>query len=107
VRREKNTIGDSRFSAPQYEEDIGYTAKILYRHDFDEASLTGGYDLYSGKQNVKEFASDDLDLVGSFDVYKNELTINAYFLQYQAEATDKISVTAGARFENIKVTQFF
>jgi len=103
VRREKNTIGDSRFSAPQYEEDIGYTAKILYRHDFDEASLTGGYDLYSGKQNVKEFASDDLDLVGSFDVYKNELTINAYFLQYQAEATDKISVTAGARFENIKV----
>jgi len=103
VRREKNTVGDSRFSAPQDEEDIGYNAKILYRHDFNEANLIGGYDLYSGKQNVKEYDSDDLALTGDFDFYTNELTINAYFIQYQNEVTDKLIITAGARYEDIDV----
>lgn len=103
VRREKNTIGDSRFSDPQDEEDIGYNAKILYRHDFNEANLIGGYDLYSGKQKVKEYGSDDLALTGSFDFYTNELTINAYFIQYQKEVTDKLIITAGARYEDIYV----
>lgn len=103
VRREKNTIGASRFSGPQDEEDIAYNAKILYRHDFNEANLIGGYDLYDGKQDVKQYDRDDLDLAGEFTPFTNELKINAYFLQYQIEATDKITITAGARYEDIDV----
>lgn len=103
VRREKNTIGASRFRGPQNEEDIGYNVKLLYRHDFNQSNLIGGYDLYDGEQDVKQYKRNDLELAGAFSAYVNELKIQAYFMQYQFEASDKLTITAGARYENIDV----
>jgi len=104
VRREKNTIGASRFRGPQDEEDIGYNVKLVYRHDFEQSNLIGGYDVYDGEQDVKQYARNDITLSGNFTPFINQLNIQAYFLQYQLEATDKLTLTAGARYENIDVT---
>lgn len=103
VRREKNTIGASRFRGPQNEEDIGYNVKLLYRHDFEQSNLIGGYDLYDGEQDVKQYARNDIALIGAFDAFIYEFKTQAYFMQYQVEASDKLTVTAGARYEDIDV----
>lgn len=96
VRREKDTVGESRFSGPQNENDLGYSAKIMYRYDFDNASFILGYDGYRGEQDVKE-------LTDELNTYTNDLKIDAYFSQYQFNANERLMLTAGLRYENIEL----
>ncbi|MBT0586269.1 TonB-dependent receptor family protein [Alteromonas oceanisediminis] len=102
VRREKDTVGASRFRGPQDENDLAYSAKIQYRHDFTTSNLISGYERYDGEQDVKQYARNDLGLQGTFDTFTNQLTIDALYLQYQKELTDTIIITAGARYEDIQ-----
>lgn len=104
VRREKDTTGESRFSGPQDENDVGYSSKLIYRHDFDSASLIFGYNGYMGEQYVKQFARGDSMLTGDFEASTNNLDINSYFGQYQVNLTDKLVLTAGLRYENIDLS---
>lgn len=101
VRREKDTIGESRFRGPQDENDLAYNAKALYRHDFDSSNFTLGYDWYHGEQDTKQFARGDSALSGDFNQFENELEINAYYAQYQVDASDRMTLTVGGRYENI------
>ncbi|MBO1254392.1 TonB-dependent receptor [Alteromonas sp. 5E99-2] len=102
VRREKDTIGASRFSGPQDENDLSYNVRVQYRHDFNTANIIGGYELYDGEQDVRQFGRNDFDLEGDFDTFLNELQINAYFVQVQNEFADGFEVTAGLRHEDIE-----
>jgi outer membrane receptor protein involved in Fe transport len=101
VRREKDTVGESRFRGPQNENDLGYSAKIMYLHDIDNASFIVGYDGYRGEQDVNQYARGDSELTGQFDAYINHLDIDAYFTQYQFSPGDNLMLTAGLRYENI------
>lgn len=103
VRREKDTIGASRFRGPQDENDRGITAKLSYRHDLDHGSVIGGFDRYDGKQDTRQYERNDLALSGPFVAFENELEINAYFAQYQLDATERLRLTLGARYENIQL----
>lgn len=104
VRREKDTIGESRFRGPQDENDLGYSAKVMYRHDLDNASFIVGYDSYRGEQDVEQYARGDSELQGEFDAYINDLEIDAYFSQYQFNANEKLMLTAGIRNEDITLS---
>ncbi|MCF2948767.1 TonB-dependent receptor [Paraglaciecola aquimarina] len=104
VRREKDTIGESRFSGPQDENDLAYNGKLMYRHDLDSADIVVGLDRYDSSQNVKQYARGDASLSGTFTPYTNELSVNAYFGQYQIHATEQITLTAGLRHEDIKLS---
>ena len=101
VRREKDTVGESRFRGPQDENDLGYSAKIMYLHDIDNGSFIVGYDGYRGEQDVNQYARGDSELTGQFDAYINNLDIDAYFTQYQLSPNDNLMLTAGLRYENI------
>ena len=52
VRREKETVGESRFRDPQDENDLGYSSQLMYRHDFNQANLIVGYNGYHGEQHT-------------------------------------------------------
>ena len=104
VFREKDTIGESRFRGPQDENDIGYSAKVMYRYDLDKANFIAGYDGYRGEQDVKQYARGDSELLGQFDAYINDLEINAYFSQYQFNASEKLMLSAGLRYEHIELS---
>lgn len=104
VRREKDTVGESRFRGPQDESDLAYSGKLMYRHDLDDSNIIVGVDYYDGTQDVKQYERGDPNLTGTFETFENQLTINAYFGQYQIQATDKIAVTAGLRHEDIKLS---
>lgn len=103
VRREKDTIGSSRFRGPQDENDLGYSGKAVYRHDFDNFNLVGGYEFYDGTQDVKQYKRKDIQRVGNFIAYENTLTIQAYFLQYQVEPVEDVTFTLGGRYEDIQL----
>lgn len=101
LQRIKDTIGLSRFSGPQDENDEALNVKADYRHDLSFGSLTVGIDRYSGDVDTDEFGRSDLTLSGPFISFNNQLDINAYFAQYHANITENLSVTAGARYEDI------
>ena len=105
VRREKDTIGDSRFGDPSDENDLAYSAKILYQHDFNKANVIGGFDTYHGEQNIAEYGENDITLSGNIvSQFEQELTIEAYFLQYQINPTANLVFTAGLRYEDITLS---
>lgn len=104
VRREKDSIGASRFRGPQDENDLAYSTRLSYRHDLSSGSLVAGYDGYDGTQDTKQYARNDLDLVGDFVAFENELSIDAYFIQFEREVADNLRLTAGVRHENIDVS---
>ena len=104
LQREKDTIGLSRFRGPQDEYDVGQSLKFTYRHDLDFGHLISGYELYDSEQETKRYARSDLELQGAYTEFKNELTIDAYFLQYHAEVFEALTLTAGARYEDIELT---
>lgn len=104
VRREKDTIGASRFRGPQDENDLGYSLKASYRHEFNNFHLLGGYELYDGEQDTKRYGRDDINLQGTFTKFQNELNIDAYFMQYHHELTADLTLTAGVRYEDIELS---
>lgn len=104
VRREKDTVGQSRFRGPQDENDLAYSGKLTYKHELDDSSVIVGTDYYAGTEDVKQFERNDSDLTGAFTPYENDLTVQAYFAQYQVQATDKLTLTAGLRHEDIEIS---
>ena len=101
VRREKDTVGQSRFRGPQDENDLGYSSKLMYRHDFSHSNVIIGYNGYHSEQDTDRYARGDSDLTGAFESGLYHLNINAYFAQYRVNATDNLVLTAGLRHENI------
>ena len=91
VRREKDTIGLSRFRGPQDENDVGYSAKLMYMDQFVSGAWVLGYDGYFGTQDTKQFGRTDVDLQGDFTQFENTLDINALFAQYNVELIDKLT----------------
>lgn len=104
--REKDTIGTSRFSGPQNENDEGINTKILYRYDFDNSNLITGFENYTGKQHTLQYARNDDALSGPFDTIDSELDINAYFAQYEFRPAQRLDITLGVRHENIDIKSF-
>jgi outer membrane receptor protein involved in Fe transport len=104
--REKDTIGTSRFSGPQNENDEGINTKVLYRYDFDNSNLITGFENYTGKQHTLQYARNDGALSGPFDTIDSELDINAYFAQYEFRPAQRLGITLGVRHENIDIKSF-
>ncbi len=107
VLREKDTSGDSRFGDPSEENDLAHSAKASYQHDFDDSNIIVGFDTYRSTNDVIEYEGYDEEIhkvTGDIIAeYSEDLTIDAYFLQYHVNATDKLTVTAGLRYEDITV----
>lgn len=104
VYREKDTIGLSRFRGPQDENDKGYNAKLQYTQHWLNWKVIGGYDLYHGVQDTKQFDRRDLTLSGDFLQFENRLTIHALYLQSEFEASRRLTLSAGARYEDIRLS---
>lgn len=103
VRREKDTIGASRFRGPQDENDVGYGAKLMYLNDVASGALVVGYEGYFGTQDTKQFGRTDFDLEGEFTQFENELDINALFAQYSFDVVEGLNVSTGLRYEDIQL----
>jgi outer membrane receptor protein involved in Fe transport len=101
VRREKETVGESRFRGPQDENDLGYSSKSMYRHDFNQSNIIVGYNGYHGEKHTDQYERGDTDLSGSFRHSIYNLNINAYFAQYRLNASDDMILTGGLRYEKI------
>jgi outer membrane receptor protein involved in Fe transport len=104
VRREKDTLGASRFRGPQDENDLAHIAKITYHHNADWADWTVGFSRYDGEQNIKQFGRQDLELTGPFTPITQSLLLDAYFAQYQLEAAQDLAIILGARYEDISLS---
>lgn len=103
VGREKNTIGLSRFRGPQDENDNANSSKFTYRYDFDVSNFILGFETYNGEQNTDQYDRNDEDLNGAFIHFDNHLDIRAYFAQYQVSPIQRLTVTAGVRYEDIQL----
>ena len=103
VVREKDTIGLSRFRGPQDENDFGFNSKLIYRYDFDSSNLITGFETYNGKQDIKQFGRRDVELSGAFEQYEDQRNIYAAFTQYEVQATDHLTLSAGVRYEDVQV----
>jgi outer membrane receptor protein involved in Fe transport len=101
VQRDKSTIGLSRFRGPQDESDDAININANYRHDLEKGSLIIGIDTYRGDVNTKAFGRRDTQLQGPFRKFNTQLDINAYFAQTQLELLNKLTLTAGLRYEDI------
>ncbi len=104
LNRVKNTIGLSRFRGPQDEEDEALNINANYRHDLDNGSLTIGFDRYSGDVDTDAFGRRDTTLSGPFTEFTTQLDIDAYFAQYQTNLSEDLTLTAGLRYEDIKIS---
>ncbi|MGH1427224.1 MAG: TonB-dependent receptor family protein [Arenicella sp.] len=104
VIREKDTVGVSRFGGPEDENDVGVSTKLVYRYDFDDSNVITGFETYNGQQDIKAFGRDDIALSGAFDAFENTRDIYAVFAQYEARATDRLTLSAGVRYEDITST---
>ncbi len=104
VRREKDTVGASRFRGPQDENDIGYSAKLQYRHTLNKGNIIGGYQSYNGTQDTRQYDRSDIDLAGEFVEFTNTLGIHAYYLQYQYDPNERLTLTLGGRHEDITLS---
>ncbi len=98
VYREKDTEGISRFRGEQEENDVGISSKFLYRHDFSVSNVITGFETYNGEQDT------DRLLRGTLASIDSSLDINAYFIQYEADVTQKFGITMGARYEDINIS---
>jgi len=107
VRREKDTIGLSRFRGPQDENDVGYSVRLLYSQALQSDNLAFGYERYDGEQDTQQFARDDVNLTGEFTAFENDLTINAYFGQYVLNPVEPLSISLGVRHERIELASTF
>jgi len=105
VYREKDTIGLSRFRGPQDENDQGISSKLLYRYDFDQANIIGGFETYNGEQFTRQFDRNDTNLSGASTRIEGSRRINAYFLQYELAATEQLGISLGVRHERVTVRQ--
>ena len=103
VRREKDTVGASRFRGPQDENDLAYNGKLSYNHHLELGQIILGYEGYDGEQDTKQYGRSDLELTGPFTTFENTLAIDAYFLQFNHDITAALSLSAGLRYEDIEV----
>ncbi len=104
LNRVKDTIGLSRFSGPEDEADDAVNINANYRHDLTNGSITIGVDTYRGDVDTKSFGRDDIELAGSFTQFNSQLDIDAYFAQYQTELSKDLTLTAGVRYEDIRLS---
>ncbi len=104
LRREKDTIGLSRFRGPQDENDEALNINASYRHSLEKGSLIVGVDTYRGEVATNAFARSDINLSGSFTRFNTALDIDAYYAQYQTTVTENVTLTAGLRYEDIKLS---
>ncbi len=104
ARREKETNGVSRFRGPQDENDLGYTARVVYFLPLDSSGITLGTDIYAGDIKTKQYDRKDLNFAGDYTEYSSSLNINAYFAQYQIELMTHLNLIAGLRYEDINIT---
>lgn len=104
LNRVKDTIGLSRFSGPEDEADDAVNINANYRHDLTNGSITIGVDTYRGNVDTKSFGRDDIELAGPFTQFNTQLDIDAYFAQYQTELSKDLTLTAGVRYEDIRLS---
>lgn len=104
LNRVKDTIGLSRFSGPEDEADDAVNINANYRHDLTNGSITIGVDTYRGDVDTKSFGRDDIELAGPFTQFNSQLDIDAYFAQYQTELSKDLTLTAGVRYEDIRLS---
>ena len=101
LQRTQSSIGESRFSGPQDSEDVGTSSTLKYSHSLSNGSIIIGFDQYTGEVDTKQFGRGDAELAGEFTRFQTELTIDAYFAQYQVDLIDDLTMTAGLRYEDI------
>ena len=104
LRRKKESVGLSRFRGPQDSVDDALNVNAKYRHDLEQGSLIVGFDTYRGDVDTQAFGRRDLELSGPFTEFSTVLDIDAYFIQYQRELSQNLTLTAGARYEGITVS---
>lgn len=104
LKRTKETIGLSRFRGPQDSIDDAVNAKIRFRHVLERSSIVVGVDSYRGDVDTKQFDRNDTNLLGTFSQFNTQLDIDAYYGQYQVDITTQLSVIAGLRHEEIRLS---
>ena len=104
LNRVKDTIGLSRFRGPQDETDDALNINANYRHDLNNGSFTIGVDTYRGDVSTNAFGRQDITLTGPFTQFNNQLDIDAYYAQYRTELVQGLTLTAGVRYEGIRLS---
>ena len=102
VVREKDIVGVTRFGGPQDTSDRGYQGRFVYKYDWDHSNIVAGFDAYQGKEDIKKYDRSDLELNGPYDSSDTELSVMAYFSQYQINLHEALTITAGLRFEEVE-----
>lgn len=108
VHRKKDTIGASRFGGPRDERDTGNSAKIMYRQNLSDIGdnpthIITGAEFYRGDVDLHTYARDDLDLAGDFTASDSQLEIDAFFLQFSQNLSQKLTLSLGARYEGLEM----
>lgn len=101
LTRTKDSVGLSRFRGPQDSKDDATAITVNYRQDLRYAMVVAGVDRYRSDVETKSFDRDDTLLTGAFRQSSAQLDIDAYFAQLQFDVIDDLTVTAGARYEDI------
>lgn len=104
LKRTKDTIGLSRFRGPEDEADDAININVSYQHSLKHGSFAFGFDSYQSDIDTSSFAREDTQLTGPFSLSASELDINALFAQYQFKLSNKLNLTAGLRYEDIRQT---
>ena len=97
-------MGESIFRGPQDENDLGYSSKLMYRHDFNQSNIIVGYNGHHSEQHTDRYERGVPDFTGSFRHSIYNLNINAYFAQYRLNAIDDVILTGRLRYENIHLS---
>lgn len=109
LKRNKATIGISRFRGPQDSDVDSTQAQIVSRYNLNHQESDGsnnvifGISYYGDDNKVKQYKRGDNQLTGSFESIKSGLKITSAYLQHQIAATSKLVVTSGIRYEDIKM----
>lgn len=109
LKRNKATVGLSRFRGPQDSEIDSTQAQIISRYNFNRSTddnshnIVFGVSYYSDDKNTKQYQRGDNQLTGKFEVTDSGLSITSAYLQHQISLTTKLALTSGIRYENIQL----
>lgn len=105
VARNVESEGDGRFSDPELEDSDSLNFKLWYRHDLGDHNIIIGGERFDGDIETESF--DDVAFAVSNGFQYTDLTIDALFVQTVLSANDRVDVTLGLRYENIKTDSSF
>lgn len=108
VHRVEDIIGDGRFTPPRDTSDKSTHFKLQFDQELGNVHIVLGAESFDGDVHTNDYEASDVTLSGPIEVTSDsDLQIKSLFGQVSYSATERLTLVAGLRHEDIEMATFF